>query len=403
MMLYAKRHIYTSLLAAGLATHAYAGKALQFVDFVQEGDNDWTGLLFCYDGAVSNDNKHLYVVSTNDNKVSVWERNQQTGMIAQVQLVNANVTGDEPPLTQTAPSHVEVSADDKNVYVAAWAEDLLFVYTRDTETGELTELQQITDPPSDGMIYFTQTSDSRYIIGACWNSSSAVLYERDPLDGTLSLADREFSFGLPGTALQSPIYIKASPDNKFVYTADYGSSTNTTDGSITILSLDTERARIGFEDVVQNNAGGVRDLGGPRWLDISSDGNYLYATGLDARSVVAFSINKEDGSLAYLDSYVDEVKLDTSRVVSLSPDGTVLMANGYYGNTVFQFDRNPATGLFTLQNTYQNEYVPGALGFAETRDIVFSKDGSYVYLISWGDSGITTMRVVESGTALSIY
>lgn len=383
----------TSLLF--LSAPALAGSILEFNNFIQEGDNGWLGLKEGYGGAFTSDGMYFYTTAVWNNKVAAYERDAGTGLLTQIQVLEANLEGEPTLITATAPVHPEVSADDLNLYVAAWQSDLLFVYARDPITGLLTEIQQIADVASESMGYFTQTSDSEYLIGAGWLGNSLLVYDRDSSDGTVTIVDRVFQADLPVTGLNEPIYPLISPDDRFVYTADYAGNT------ITIFSFDDSTGQLTYEDIVVDGENGVQDLDGPRWLEFSPDGEYLYCTGLDAHSLVTFDVNTTDGSLTFVDSFVDSIDLNTSRVVTISPDGAMLLSNGYYGNATIQFDRNPVTGLLTRKQTYRNGFAPGAAGFVETRDIVFSPDGANVYVVSWGDEGICTLNVVQEPLAAS--
>ena len=387
-----------AVLAGGVAAFAAAAgplsaqPTLQYIDFMEDGIDVAEGLERAYAGAFTSDGEFLYVPTTQDNKISVFDRDAGTGLLTQVQVIPANITGDtaDPP-APVAPVHAEVSADDAHVYIAGWVADLLFVYERDGTTGELTEVEQVTDSAIDGMAYFTQTSDTSHLLGAAFEGDSLVVFERNAADGTVSVVDRVFSGDVPARALDAPIYPLMSPDDAYLYVANSGDPNATgplADDSISIFSFNKTTGELAYEDTVFNGDGGVTGLDGTRWLEFSKDGEFLYATGLDAASLVVFDVDPATGGLTHLDTYTDTTALEAARVVSISPDGKTLLVNGYFGNTVLQFSRDLSTGLLTLENSYQNAFVPGAYGFAETRDIVFSPNGEHVYMVSWGDSGI---------------
>ena len=85
---------------------------------------------------------------------------------------------------------VEVSRDGKFLYAAAWRAEAISVFQRDLATGELTEVQELTDADNlAGVTAVRLSPDGRYAAAAAFGSQCVELYRRDPLNGKLTKLD----------------------------------------------------------------------------------------------------------------------------------------------------------------------------------------------------------------------
>ncbi len=371
-------------------------KDLEFVQYLDEGEEVAQGLALPYSATITSDGLFIYVASTLDNYVSAYSRNPTDGTVAQIQAIQAN---DDPPTVNdfNAPVSGLLSPDENYLYVPAWTGDLLFAYSRNPTTGMLTEIQQINGPNTRGVAYIDISDDGENLYGAGYGGGAITMYTRDTGTGLLTVAQSitKEALGVPG--LDQALYPKISPDGKFLYVASFA------DDSISKFSLDETTGEMTFVSSTTNGVEGVTSLDGPRWIEISSDGNFLYITALDAASILTFSRDLTTGDLTQLDAYTDAVGLQSARVVSLSPDEEYLFTNGYDGATVFLFKRDSLSGLLSLVDTYQDGFETDARGFTNTRDIEFSPDGEFVYIVSWGDPGMGVYRFEDILSATNVW
>ncbi len=380
-----------ALTAAAVAIPAGAApnQRLDYLGFLQQGDDGLIGLDAAYSSIVSADGKFLYATATAFNWVSVYAIDPATRLVSQIQKIKAN--RDDDPVGEeafTAPIDGLLSPDGKFLYVPAYFGQTLFVYSRDETTGLITEVQQGRSPAVGQVGYLSQTSDGLFMFAPGYDTNTISTLSRNPVTGFLGIVETVNQGGVPvADALNTPAFCAVSPDQKFLYVA------NDLGNSVSWFSIDPTTRLLTYQGVVRDGDPGVNNLRDARWIAISEDSRFLYVTGLLDNAINVFERNTTTGALAIRQSIRDDVRLEAARCTILSPDNSILMVNGYFGNTTIQFHRDAGTGLLSELAAYQNDYQPGALGLVETRDISFSPDGTHVYFASWGNMGIGTYKL----------
>lgn len=81
--------------------------------------------------------------------------------------------------------------------------------------------------------------------------------------------------------------------------------------------------------------------------------------------------------------------------IAVSPDGTQLLAGRGSSTTLETFTRNPTTGKLTRGNDFAEPTMSGI------RDIVYSRDGKYVYYASYYGNGIVELKRAADGALTS--
>ncbi len=258
---------------------------LSFIDAIYDSDGGIDGLDGPRSIVMSPDGKNLYVAAYDDNKLSVYSRDSVTGVAS---FLGVYEEGDQGVEELSNPHALALSADGKNLYVALFKNEII-VFDRDSSSGLLTYKSRLS--------YLTGESKKESI-------RSMVL----------------------------------SPDGKYVYVASWNND------AISAFSRDTESGAIVHKKDVFNGAGGVSNLDGPHAISISQDGAYLYVAASSSHSVTSFERNATTGTLTYYQSVVstleDDWEMKGPISIGTSPDGEhVYLGSGSGTHSILTFRR----------------------------------------------------------------
>ena len=269
-----------------------------------------------------------------------------------------------------SPMAVVSSADGASVYLAAAGSNAVVSFARDGTTGVITE----------------QGCTSQ-------NGTSGV-------DGTArACAD--------GDALGRASALAASPDNKHVYSASYGS-----DG-VGIFARNPVNGRLTQTGCVR----GVRTcahatgLGGAAGIAVSPDGANVYVAAADADAVVMFARNKDTGALKSLGCISDDgtdrlcAKGNALRGASdiiVSPDGQNVYVAATTSSAVLTFARDPATGLLRQTACLMHGAPAGgsctsASALEGVSSLVFAPEGTTLFATAYDSNSLSTLSRGANG------
>lgn len=260
--------------------------------------------------AISPDGLSVYVAARNPGSVAVFKRNAKSGALTQLEGADGcwsergPVDGCQDGLMLDGANSVVVSPDAQNVYVGGWTNDSIAIFSRDLDSGALTQL-----PGQNGCI-----RDSGGPGTPC----------------------------LDGEAMRGVFALAFSPDGLFLYAAA------ATSNAIAVFSRDPGSGRltqVTFQSS-QSHLGLVRDLA------VSPDGRNLYALADGANDedlISMWSRNPVDGTIGPLGSpscisdkgtYCVKAKaLNHATAVEVSPDGTWVGVAGNESNALTIFRR----------------------------------------------------------------
>jgi 6-phosphogluconolactonase (cycloisomerase 2 family) len=159
--------------AVSVFTRAKATGRLTLRDVEAEGDRD-LGISGIHSVAVSPDGSFVYATGQNDDAVAIFRRNQRTGALTFSGVVAQGLDGVDGLY---GALWVTVSPDGNRVYVASTIDNAVAVFDRDRKTGDLTFLQKQMGAPGRDCLAFARgvavspDSKSVYVAGA---SSNAV-------------------------------------------------------------------------------------------------------------------------------------------------------------------------------------------------------------------------------------
>jgi DNA-binding beta-propeller fold protein YncE len=333
--------------------------------------------------AVSPDGTSVYVASDAfAGSIAVFSRNTTTGTLTQLAGTNGCVRELEfgPPVcadgkairSQSRTSSVVVSPDGENVYVTSRDTEAVAIFDRNTTTGALTQLA--------GTAGCVSETGSTFSGDVC--------------------AD--------GRALEEPSSLAVSPDGTSVYVASIGSDAvavfarNTTTGELTQLTGDRACVR----EAPRRGCTLGKALDAPVSVTVSPDNKSVYVTSVDSDAVAVFRRNTTTGALFQPPAgcvsetgsggtCADGKALDFPVSVAVRPDGLRVYVASEQSNAVAVFRRNAATSALTqlvgsdglggcVSETGSGGECRDVKAVLSPRSLAVSGDGENVYVTSSG-------------------
>jgi 6-phosphogluconolactonase (cycloisomerase 2 family) len=168
-----------------------------------------------------------------------------------------------------------------------------------------------------------------------------------------------------------------SQDGKQVYVTGAG------DNTLTVFKRAADTGKLTLVETVKNKSNGVEGLEGSTYITISADGNFLYATGFRANSVVVFKRDRETGRLTWVETQKNGTngvdKLCGATALAVSPNGKQLYVASEIDNALAVFSRDGLTGKLVFREAYSNGR-DGVQGFFSPRFLTTSADGRQIYV-----------------------
>lgn len=363
-----------------------------------DGDPGLDNMRGLYSVAVSPDQRSVYVAGSLDNGLTVFSQNSFSGALT---FVESWVDGMGGVTSLAAVRGVAISPDGLFVYTAALTDSAVTVFSRNPNTGQLTFVQAIFDLDTGGSfdglggaMDLTISPDGLHLYAAARSDDAVVAFSRNTMMGTLALISVYSNNSGPGFGMDAPERLQLSPDGQYLYVIAEQSQ------SIVSFSRDEMSGELGFLGTYYDGQGGVDGLGCASDLAISPDGLNVYAvgqygaggsscaTGFDDWLGI-FARDLDTGSLTFL-ATVDPASLNfpigcggvaSGNGVTLSADGKRLYATiGWLGGFV-AMDRNPASGLLSLNAIECTDFVnPAPLDLISAHRMAHDGSGKRFYV-----------------------
>lgn len=195
-------------------------------------------------------------------------------------------TGTGPNKNRQEKSHVHsvnISPDNKNLYVANLGTDELYNYSFDEHTGKLTETQRIRLSAGSGPrhLAFHPTLPFAYVIQELTGKVTQFKIEK----GNLSALDEVSTLPADYSSINACADIHISPDGLYLY------GSNRFLDTIVSFSIDPQTGKLSQLDQTPVN-GKV-----PRNFAISPDGKYIFVANQNTDNIVIFERNQKTGAL----------------------------------------------------------------------------------------------------------
>jgi len=198
---------------------------LRFVNAKFDGQGGVDGLAGAFEVAPSPDGESVYVASENDNAVATFKRSRD----GHLKFVNAKFDGQGGAMLEYATG-LQVSPDNRNVYVSAAHDNAVDTFKRNRDTGKLKFVNakvdgqggvdgiastfDLTVPPGGRNVYVSGNADS-----------AVATFKRNPDTGKLRFVNAKRDGHGEVDGLLGAYFMSSSPDGDNIYvTADQDNS-----------------------------------------------------------------------------------------------------------------------------------------------------------------------------------
>ncbi|SNT18069.1 MULTISPECIES: autotransporter-associated beta strand repeat-containing protein, partial [unclassified Azospirillum] len=366
--------------------------ALTYAGVLKDGVAGVDGLDGATTVTVSADGKNVYVTGQIDKSLVVFNRDTTTGVLTYSTVFKDGINSVDG---LDGAQSVVVSADGKNVYVASSTDKSLAVFNRDTSTGALTYSTVLKDGINnvdglDGAQSVTISADGKNVYVAGFNDSAVAVFTRDTSTGALTYASVLQNNVNNVAGLSGAYSVTVSPDDKHVYVASYFF-----DG-IAVFSRDASTGALTFATTIKNGLNNVIGLDGAQSITVSPDGKNVYVASSVSSALAVFSRDSNTGALTYVTALVDGQNgvdgLNEARSVTMSADGLSVYVAGSRDNALAAFTRNPSTGALTFAGMITNGGSSSVDGLIGANSVAVSADGKNVYVASFFNDALVSFN-----------
>jgi DNA-binding beta-propeller fold protein YncE len=397
------------------------------------------GLNAAYEAQVSPDGRNVYSVAISGDLVE-YSRNAATGALAVIGCITssteacASTNATTGAFVMAAPAAIAVSPDGNSAYVVTQGENNLVEFSRNHESGLLTEIgcisrqdtqcaahevkglnnpYGVTVSPDGKNVYVASYSDEA-VAELARNAETGVLEQLAPPNNCISSAALSECGITNAIGLERAVGVIASPDGKNLYVA-----AGATNGAGAVASFQRESGTGALKQLPGSEAciseanhaclfGAAID--GPEDLVISPDGENVYTNSSQDNAVIELTRNVLTGGLtqvatpnACVTTNMTEQTAHCSSAkgigvalgLAISPGGEDVYASSASEAGEAAFERNPETGVLEqLKDPYEcvtsnSSGCGGAgnlpefnklVGLEGARRVTVSPDGANLYL-----------------------
>jgi len=238
---------------------------------------------------------------------------------------------------------------------------------------------------------------------------SVLVFSRRAFDGHLTPVARYdvTEAGFEDAGLATPLDVIVSPDGRHVYVAAEEA------GAVVVMARNASTGTLSFVENQDDTGPAEASLDGVRRLQISADGNHLYAAGSNANALVTFSRDAGTGALTFLEAEItatddpDDAGGTVQAMIrpaglALSADGTQVYVASRFGNAVQVFERNTDEtsadfGRLSFVTAYRDDLL-GIIGLEGAFNIVVSADNAHVYVAAEAEDAVVLFDRNLDGT-----
>ncbi len=333
--------------------------------------------------ALSPDGKNAYVITKGGNALVEFSRSAETGLLTEIGCVDeANVQcGSHEAKGIANPYDVTVSPDGEDVYVTSFEKESVAEFSRNSATGELTQLPSpnncisslttaetgcgvekalglehviglVTTPDGKDLYTAAGGTEGKGAIAAFRREPGGALKQLEGGQGCISTSDRECATAL---AINGPEDLVVSPDSRNVYVNSNQNNAvlefqRESSGALTQLPAPNVCIMNGPAEAGCSEAKGLKSTLG---VAISPGGENVYASSSEEDDEAVFTRDPETGDLTqfaapfecvgkieHTSCEITDVKgIAGARRVTVSPDGKNLYVAGQNDHTVVELAR----------------------------------------------------------------
>ncbi|MDA3892447.1 MAG: beta-propeller fold lactonase family protein [Salinivirgaceae bacterium] len=319
---------------------------LESISSINNLDGGIHGLDGSADIVSSSDGKFAYSLSWDDDAITIFKISETDSSMQLIGTLWGKDNG------FTGFNYVNISPDDKFLYVSSFTNNKVILYARDVLTGLLSYVESYTDPSQGTPMVVKFSPDGKNAYVPSYYDNTLLVYSRNTETGALSYLEKHVDGQNGVNRLKYVKCVEVSPDGKFVYTAAHD------DDAITIFSRNTSTGKLTFVKELIDGVNGIAGIGFVEFMEMSDDGKHLYTCSNTNTYLTVFSRNSTTGDLTFVESFGeleepsddDLFQLNSPDGLELSKDNKTLFVSDIGTNGVFVFSRNTSSGALTYKS-----------------------------------------------------
>lgn len=327
----------------------------------------------------SPDGEFVYFAAYTDNAITAYARNSTTGQLTRIQTILDGSGGVDGLV---GAQSIAISPDGAHLYVVSAIDDALVMFSRDQTTGLLTYLGNLKQGVGgvDGLNEATairESADGKNLYVAAVTSGSLAVFNRDPATGLVTFAQK-----LTGSTGGS-FSVDLSPDQRHVYLTSGNSS------ALHVYDRDLVTGLLTLTQSVSRSTPGYSSLYQPWGVSVSPDGQNIYVAARLSQGVVVLNRDSVTGHVLFNQFVPDPYTTSNPDPVSVlaSPDGHHVAVTYQTAGGLAIYARDQTTGALTLVESYKNN-VGGFDHLFGAWDVEFSNDGQSLYAVAAYDDAV---------------
>lgn len=353
---------------------------------------------------LSPDQKHIYV--TGDDEINRYIRDTGTGLL----------THDETMMT-TVAGHMAISGDGSNLYVVDEVSDQVDAYDRnntdgDANFGDLSSIGDVMQADIDVVSHMIISADDKNLYLAATGTDKVVVINRNISSGVITYATSYDDTALAFNATETLVgmhRLSISPDGEHLIISNPINS-DPDDGSLLVLSRNSQGLLSKDQKVAFEGMEGLSDV------VVTQDGKQVLTTATNGKTLMAFDRRQPDPTFSFVEAEVDQVNdpndsagmvdgLLGAAAVAVSKDGNHVYAASIGDNAIAAFTRDKSKGstaatrgqhLLFIDSYKEGEN--GITGIADVNSLTLSPDGDYLYAGSRDESTLAVFSRMADGT-----
>ena len=349
--------------------------------------------------AVSLDNKQVFLVSGYQKTLNVFDRFPNNGTLSFNRAFQDGVNGVDG-LSYAAS--VTVSPDDRQVFVASSGDDALTVFDRFPGNGTLSFNRVFKDGVNgvDGLRSATSvvvSPNGQQVLVVSNRDNDLVVFDRVPSNGGMSF-NRVIMTGI--NRYLSGKSVAISPDGRQIFVTSYW------DDALVVLDRTPENGDISFNRFYQDSPHGIGVLEKPQEAAFSSDSQQMFVAVADGyfhlgdEALKVF--NRTTGNRMHCIQVLKDGKngvdgLYNANSVAISSDNQQVFVTSRFNKTLSIFDRFPSNGTLSF-NRFFKDSVNGVDGLVSPSSVAVSPDNRQVFVTSGFGDALAVFDRFRNGT-----
>lgn len=365
-----------------------------------ETDSSINGLYGSQSIVMSPDDKHIYVIGSKDNAISIFERNALTGTVSYINLLEG---GKDSINNFNSSTLLRMSNSGKYLFIGSSIGYPITVLRRENVTGSLSFIQNVGQNVSSA---FTLTLDDRHLYAI--DSNTISIFQIDTTTGKLTFVDKVKD---SLNNVFNPDFINcivSSNDNKNIYV----SVNDKHEPGLGIYTLSREINSGNLS--IQNRVWGLfPDDQVPNILTCTHKGNYFYAISISRGTNgkgYCFIRDIISGELTGGKEYVVPYHMSVGpKNIAISHDDNRL----YFAANGCTKEANSSTHYVSFLQTnvlnpdngdcIQTGLLSGSIpSLNRINSMVESSDGMYFYTAAYRADALSIFRVIPDTIPVSI-